>query len=336
MSTSFGVILAATNATVSEQQNPADHLPFNYVPTEWVCVTFLALFGITTAGHLLQALLSRTKYMIPTLVLCGVGELLGWAGRYWGHVSPHNGDPFIMQTTSTIIAPSFMIAAMFLILPNIVNELGAEYSRMPARLSMFLILPKIINELGAEYSRMPARLYSMIFISADVIALVIQAAGGAMASIADTPDGAEWGGQIMLGGIVIQLVAVLLCTILGIRFVLRFALNRPARLKTMDERRKHAGRIVAPRGIVWMLVGLAVATVFIIIRSIYRIVELTNGWGTIISTEKWFNWFDGAPIVVVMFTFNVFHPGYLLRDLESENMPVSQTSSSENLAMTRV
>ncbi|KAL5634202.1 hypothetical protein ACGC1H_006130 [Rhizoctonia solani] len=312
MSTSFGVILAATNATVSEQQNPADHLPFNYVPTEWVCVTFLALFGITTAGHLLQALLSRTKYMIPTLVLCGVGELLGWAGRYWGHVSPHNGDPFIMQTTSTIIAPSFMIAAMFLILPNIVNELGAEYSRMPARL------------------------YSMIFISADVIALVIQAAGGAMASIADTPDGAEWGGQIMLGGIVIQLVAVLLCTILDIRFVLRFALNRPARLKTMDERRKHAGRIVAPRGIVWMLVGLAVATVFIIIRSIYRIVELTNGWGTIISTEKWFNWFDGAPIVVVMFTFNVFHPGYLLRDLESENMPVSQTSSSENLAMTRV
>ncbi|KEP49881.1 RTA1-like protein [Rhizoctonia solani 123E] len=314
MSTSFGAILAAANATISEQQNPEDPLPFNYVPTGWVGITFLVLFGITTAGHLIQALLSRTMYMIPTLVLCGVGELLGWAGRYWGHVNPHNGDAFMMQITTTVIAPSFMTAAMF------------------------LILPKIINELGAEYSRMPARLYSKIFISADVTALVIQAAGGAMASIADTHEGAERGGNIMLAGIVIQLVAVVLYTILSIEFVVRFALDRPARSVVMSERRKHAGWAGAPRGIVWMMVGLAVATVFIIIRSIYRTIELTDGWnGTIISTEKWFNWFDGAPIVVAMFTFNVFHPGYLLRNLESENMlPVSQKSSSENVELAQV
>ncbi|CAE6427639.1 unnamed protein product [Rhizoctonia solani] len=314
MSTSFGTILAATNVTVSESQNAADHLPFNYIPTGWVGITFLVLFGITTAGHLIQALLSRTMYMIPTLVLCGVGELLGWAGRYWGHVNPHNGDAFMMQITTTIIAPSFMTAAMF------------------------LILPKVINELGTGYSRMPTRLYSIIFISADVTALVIQAAGGAIASIADTPSGAEQGGKIMLGGIVIQLVAVILYTILGIEFVVRFSLDRPARSTVEYERRKHAGWIGVPRGIVLMLVGLGIATVFIIIRSIYRTIELTDGWnGTIISTEKWFNWFDGAPIVVAMFTFNVFHPGYLLRNLESENLlPVSQKSSSEQVEMTRV
>ncbi|KAG8725150.1 hypothetical protein FRC11_001920 [Ceratobasidium sp. 423] len=314
MSTSLGAILAAANATVSEQQNTGDNLPFNYVPTGWVGITFLALFGITTAGHLLEALLFRTMYMIPTLVLCGIGELLGWAGRYWGHVNPHNGDAFMMQITTTIIAPSFMTAAMF------------------------LILPKIINELGIEYSRMPPRLYSIIFISADVTALVIQAAGGAMASIADTPDGAEQGGKIMLAGIVIQLVAVVLYTILGIEFVVRFGLDRPANSAVLGERRKHAGWVGVPRGPVWVLVGLGIATLFIIIRSIYRTIELTDGWnGTIISTEKWFNWFDGAPIVIAMFTFNVFHPGYFLRNLESENrLPVSQTSSSERVEMTRV
>ncbi|KAJ1305017.1 hypothetical protein OPQ81_000060 [Rhizoctonia solani] len=214
MSTSLGSILVAANATINEQQSAGDNLPFNYVPTGWVGITFLALFGVTTAGHLLQALFFRTTYMIPTLVLCGVGELLGWAGRYWGHVNPHNGDAFMMQITTTIIAPSFMTAAMF------------------------LILPKIINELGMEYSRMPPRLYSIIFISADVTALVIQAVGGAMASIADTLDGAERGGKIMLGGIIIQLVAVVLYTILGIEFVVRFSLDRRAR-SVMDERRKH-------------------------------------------------------------------------------------------------
>lgn len=46
---------------------------------------------------------------------------------------------------------------------------------------------------------------STIFITADVTALVIQAAGGALASIANTHEGAERGGNIMLAGIIIQL-----------------------------------------------------------------------------------------------------------------------------------
>ncbi|CAE6413256.1 putative protein C17G6,02c [Schizosaccharomyces pombe 972h-] [Rhizoctonia solani] len=312
MSIALGTILAAANTTTGEHHGGND-LPFNYVPTGWIGITFLALFGVTTAGHLLQALLLRTMYMLPTLVLCGICELLGWAGRYWGHVNPQNGDAFMMQITTTIIAPSFMTAAMF------------------------LILPKIISELGMEYSRMPPRLYSIVFISADVTALVIQAVGGAMASIADTLDGAERGGRIMLGGIIIQLVAVVLYTLLAIEFVVRFSLDRPARLKSASEQRKHAGWIDVPRGAVLMLIGLAIATLFIIIRSIYRTIELTDGWnGTIISTEKWFNWFDGAPIVVAMFTFNLFHPGFFLRNLESDNrLPASKASSTDRVEMTQ-
>ncbi|CEL63485.1 putative protein C17G6,02c OS=Schizosaccharomyces pombe (strain 972 / ATCC 24843) GN=SPAC17G6.02c PE=4 SV=1 [Rhizoctonia solani AG-1 IB] len=314
MSASFGSILAAANTTISQQPNPEENLPFNYVPTGWIGILFLVFFGITTAGHLFQALFFRTTYMIPTLVLCGVGELLGWAGRYWGHVNPHNGDAFMMQITTTIIAPSFMTAAMF------------------------LILPKIINELGMEYSRMPPRLYSIIFITADVTALVIQAAGGAMASIADTLDGAERGGQIMLGGIVIQLVAVVLYTLLGLEFVVRFTYDQPARPNLGSEPRKYAGWASVSRKIVWMLAGLGIATLFIIIRSIYRTIELTDGWnGTIISTEKWFNWFDGAPIAVAMIAFNVFHPGYLLGNLETDNrLPTSKNSSIERVQMSQI
>ncbi|QRW20635.1 RTA1-like protein [Rhizoctonia solani] len=307
-------LIAAANATSSQRPNPAEHLPFNYVPTGWVGILFLVLFALTTTGHLFQAVTLKTTYMIPTLVLCGVGELLGWAGRYWGHVNPHNGDAFMMQITTTIIAPSFMTAAMF------------------------LILPKIINELGTMYSRMPPRLYSIIFITADVTALIIQAAGGAMASIARTPEGSERGGKIMLGGIVIQLIAVILYTILGLEFVIRFSYDRPAHPKIISDLRKNSGWVGVPRGIVKMLTGLAIATVFIIIRSIYRTIELTDGWnGTIISTESYFNWFDGAPIFVAMFTFNVFHPGNLLRNLESSNrLPISAYSSSDRVEMTRV
>lgn len=305
----LGSILAAANETMSQQPNPAEDLPFDYIPTGWVGITFLVLFGITTAGHFLEAILFRTWYMLPTLVLCGIGELLGWAARYWGHVNPHNGDAFMMQICTTIIAPSFMTAAMF------------------------LILPKIISEMGAQYSRMPARLYSIIFITADVAALVIQAAGGAMASTADTREGSDRGGNVMLAGIVIQLVAVILYTILGIEFTVRYTLDRPARSTVEGEQYKHTGWETVSRGVVWMLVGLANATLFMIIRSIYRTIELTDGWnGKIITTEKWFNWFDGMPIAVAMFSFNFFHPGYLLRDIQN-TLPPSARSSRDNIEL---
>ncbi|KAF8601736.1 RTA1-domain-containing protein [Ceratobasidium sp. AG-I] len=308
----LGYIMAAANGTAAAQRDRSQDLPFHYVPTGWVGITFLVLFGITTGAHLLQAILFRTRYMIPTLVLCGVGELIGWGGRYWGHVSPHNGDAFMMQICTTIISPSFMTAAMF------------------------LILPKVISELGVQYSRISPRLYSIIFITADVTALVIQAAGGAMASTANTPEGSKTGGNIMLVGIVVQFVAVILFTILGLEFVARFSLDRPARKLSDEHDYKRTGWSTAARGVVLMLVGLGIATLFIIIRSVYRTIELTDGWnGVIISTEKWFNWFDGMPIVVAMVTFNFFHPGHLLRDLGNQ-LPPSSQASKDKIELSRV
>ncbi|KAG8731900.1 hypothetical protein FRC10_001364 [Ceratobasidium sp. 414] len=307
MSPSLGTILAAANATAGQLDPNAVDLPFNYVPTGWIGIIFLVFFGVTTAAHLLEAVLFRTWFMIPTLVLCGIGELVGWAGRYWGHLSPTNGNAFMQQICATIISPSFLTAAMF------------------------LILPRIVNEMGAQYSRISARLYARIFISADVAALVVQAVGGAMASSANDPAGSKRGGNIMLAGIVIQLVAVILFTILALEFTIRYTLNKPARPNQEDPSQKYTGWTLVPRGVVFMLVGLAIATLFVLIRSVYRTIELSDGWnGAIISTEKWFNWFDGMPIVVAMVTLNVFHPGILLRDIGNK-LPRSTDPSQDKI-----
>jgi hypothetical protein len=107
--------VAAVNETLSAETNPTEHLPFNYVPTGWVGITFITLFVITTGGcippepfprvtysllvgHLFEAMYFGIWYMIPTLGLCGFCEVLGWAGRYWGHLSPHDGNAFLMQS----------------------------------------------------------------------------------------------------------------------------------------------------------------------------------------------------------------------------------------------
>ena len=48
-------------------------------------------------------------------------------------------------------------------------------------------------------------------------------------------------------------------------------------------------------------------------RSVYRTIELVDGWdGRIIQTELYFNVMDGAMIVISMYCLNVLHPGRLL------------------------
>ncbi|KAG8734969.1 hypothetical protein FRC10_011149 [Ceratobasidium sp. 414] len=279
--------------------------PFNYVPTLWICVLFIVLFSLTTVTHVFQATRLKVWYMLPTLSLCGLVEILGWSGRLWEHFNTTNSSPFMMQICTTIMAPSFMTAAMF------------------------LILPRIISEFGQEYSRMPPRLYLAIFLTADITALILQAIGGAIASVATGLAAANRGGNIMLSGIVIQLVAVTLFDLLSVEFAIRFALSRPARVVQGSGKPWFGGWKDVPTSVPLMMVGLAIASVFILVRSVYRTIELTDGWnGTIISTERWFNWFDGGAIVVAMVAFNVFHPGHLIKDFGNKLLDFSRQSST--------
>ncbi|KAG8713479.1 hypothetical protein FRC08_013200, partial [Ceratobasidium sp. 394] len=200
------MIIAPRADAPADSNDLGDSNPFNYVPTLWVCVLFIVLFSLTTIAHVFQAIRLKVWYMLPTLALCGLVEILGWSGRLWGHFNTIDSDPFMMQICTTIMAPSFMTAAMF------------------------LILPRIVSELGQEYSRMPPRLYLAIFLTADITALLLQAIGGALASVADNLTSANRGGNIMLSGIVIQLAAVLLFDLLSIEFAIRFAIGRPTRV----------------------------------------------------------------------------------------------------------
>ncbi|CEL55701.1 Sphingoid long-chain base transporter RSB1 OS=Saccharomyces cerevisiae (strain ATCC 204508 / S288c) GN=RSB1 PE=1 SV=3 [Rhizoctonia solani AG-1 IB] len=213
-------------------------------------------------------------------------------------------NPFLIQICTTIMAPSFMTAAMF------------------------LILPRIVSELGQQYSRISPRLYPIVFLTADVGALLLQAIGGGVASSATTLKGANKGGNIMLSGIIIQLAAVTLFDLISIEFVVRYALGRPA-YGALDKH-VHEKKHQIPKRVALMLTGLGIASVFILIRSIYRTIELTDGWnGRIISTEKWFNWFDGGAIAVAMVTFNVFHPGFLIKDYGNNLLKFNQTLAND-------
>jgi len=91
-----------------------------------------------------------------------------------------------------------------------------------------------------------------------------------------------------------------------------------------------APRVELTRRMRRMLIALAAMTSFILIRSIYRTVELADGFsGIVIKTQWLFVVFDALMIVFAMYTLNVYHPGILL--LPEEAQASSGQTSEVNL-----
>ncbi|KAJ7740490.1 RTA1-like protein [Mycena maculata] len=297
--------MSSINGTASPA---AQESQYGYTPHEGIAILFLTLYGISTFLHVAQATYFRMWWLFPTACLCGIGELVGWSGRLWSSFSPDLGNPYLMQITTTIIAPTPLVA---------VN---------------FILLSRIIGRLGPCYSRLTPRLYTRIFLSCDIVALVVQALGGGIASSSQTIATANLGSNIMLGGIVFQFVAICVYTALGVDFLRHYAASRPVRaLISSSERGVLDARLKV------MLAALGFSTLVLLIRSVYRIVELADGWhGKVITTEVYFNVLDGGMITLAIFTMNFCHPGIFLGspkgDREGMLMKQLPGSSASSLA----
>ncbi|KAJ7106695.1 RTA1 like protein-domain-containing protein [Mycena epipterygia] len=279
---------------------------YGYVPHQDVAIIFVVLFGISTILHIGQATYYRMWWLFPTACLCGIGELVGWSGRLWSSFSPGLGDPYMMQITCTIISPTPLLA---------VN---------------FILLSWLATRLGPCYSRFAPIWYTIIFLSCDIVALVIQGVGGGIASGANTLSGANLGANIMLGGIVFQFVAIITYSGLAADFFRRYIKDLPVRASPND-------RGVLDAKLKTVVAALAFSTLMLFIRSIYRIIELSTGWhGRIIQTEVYFNVLDGGMVVLAIFTMNLAHPGRLLGAQRPETRPKygTRTDSGQSSART--
>ena len=138
-------------------------------------------------------------------------------------------------------------------------------------------------------------MYLAIFISFDILSIVIQAVGGASASKAgaeDPPGNTKPGTHIMMAGIIIQLVSMSAFGLLWLIFLWR------ARAVPISR----------------VLLGVTTFSAFcIIVRNFYRAIELSQGWsGYLITHEVYFAVLDGALMVMSVGVFNIFFPARYL------------------------
>jgi len=194
----------------------------------------------------------------------------------------------------------------------------------------FILLGRIIRRLGPQYSRLTPRRYAIIFVSCDIIALLVQGAGGSIASGAqNSVSQANLGGHVALGGTIFQLVSIIAYCALAVEFLARYTWDRPV-LRSVPVP-SEVPRGAMDKRLMRMLQAMLVMTIFILIRTIYRVIEFVSGWnGTVISTEWLFNVFDGTMITLAMFTLNLFHPGIFLRNID---YLTPSSSSSEGASL---
>ncbi|KAL1857945.1 hypothetical protein Plec18170_003169, partial [Paecilomyces lecythidis] len=159
-------------------------------------------------------------------------------------------------------------------------------------------------------------MYLWIFCTCDVISLVVQAIGGGMASSeSNNNKDTKPGTDIMVAGIIFQLASITIFLACAADFFRR-VLQRH-RLSSMSS-------TVVP-----LMGAMAFSIVCIYIRSIYRTIELLQGWsGYLITHERFFIALDGAMMAPAVAIFNFIHPGWFIPSQKSVSIDIGQEMSS--------
>ena len=177
-------------------------------------------------------------------------------------------------------------------------------------------------------------MYPRVFIPCDVLSLVLQAAGGGIASVASHQNKSpRLGDHIMVAGLAFQvftlLVFMVLCGDFAVRTVRRMRMMGAGQALDPTHAKLRGSKLFRA-----FLGALTLATVCIFVRSVYRVVELGEGWeGALIKNQGLFIGLEGVMVVVAVLLLNLFHPGLCFR--EGYERPVKGSEKSEKMGKGR-
>ncbi|KAL1957830.1 hypothetical protein VTO42DRAFT_5395 [Malbranchea cinnamomea] len=260
---------------------PIEASIYKYRPALGANITFLAVFAVSGLVHTAQLVLWR-NYAFASLVVVGcVTEVIGYVGRVWLYYNPFSFDAFLMQICCLTIAPAFYSAAIYLCIGYLVRTFGLDASRL--------------RPSG----------YACIFIPCDIISLILQAVGGALASAAVTGTAdPKPGTNVMVAGLAFQVFSLLVFITLVVDFALRVRRRR-------SQLEKPSLPVTRQR-LMLFAVPFSVAVLFIFIRCVFRVAELSEGWtGHLITEEPTFIALECVMIAIAVLALHIGHPGLL-------------------------
>jgi hypothetical protein len=187
--------------------------------------------------------------------------------------------------------------------------------------SIYLCLARIIVVFGEGLARFKPRTYTVSFVISDVLSLILQALGGGKASGAQTYDAKQTGIHIMVAGLALQVISLVVFMCLCADFA--YSVRRSPTLKDSDLQNfrntrkfkaflysKYEASLPLLFKILNLLLALGFTTLLILIRSSFRVAELSEGFGSALANnEVTFMVLEGGMVASAVILLTVMHPG---------------------------
>ncbi|KAH8885724.1 RTA1-domain-containing protein [Thozetella sp. PMI_491] len=251
-------------------------------------VAFLAIFSISLVAFVAVFLLTRRGFAFTMAMVLGLlCEVIGYGGRIMSWKNQFEETGFLIQICCLTMGPAFLAAGIY------------------------LCLRRIVLVFGPENSRIPPKFYTRIFIPCDVVSLILQAVGGALASTAlyGASYSVDTGDNVMIAGLASQVFTLLVFLLLALDFGAR-TLSRHKRLGAAAvDQDPSLVAIRQSRLFRGFLIALSLSSVCIFWRCVFRVAELSRGWkGTLMARQDLFIGFEGVMITIACLGLNIFHP----------------------------
>ncbi|CRK46111.1 hypothetical protein BN1723_006890 [Verticillium longisporum] len=272
---------------------PIEWTVYQYRPILGVSIMFIILYFLALLVHVYLGFRWRTWWFASFMAAGCLAEVVGYIGRVLLYNNPWSFGAFLIQIVFITFGPVFFTAAIY------------------------VTLARAIVFFAPDISRIRPRLLWIFFITADILCLVLQAAGGAISSISAGSN--NIGVDIALAGLILQVVLLFaFCVFFG-DYMWRYIRSvKPDASRAIGRRQR------------LFFGGLAAAIVLIFVRCVYRVDELSEGYqnSTKITNEGLFIGLEGVLIVQAACALFIGHPGY---GLEGKVVSEGRTKEAANV-----
>ncbi|KAK7943036.1 phospholipid-translocating ATPase [Apiospora aurea] len=256
---------------------------FLHKPSLAGSVVLLAIFAILIPIAFALGVRYQTS-VFATIIITGLAlEVLGYIGRLLLAVNDASTKTdFILSLVGTILGPTIIA------------------------LALFRLLPPIVATYGDGFQAWRPQWHNSVFYAFTAVCVVLQVAGAVMATVPTNADAIHIGIRLLVAGLAIHLSSILLFALLGLRFALavhhRQDILHANKLTVHNTQRFKA-----------FLIGLSLAVLLLTIRAIYRLVPISQGFGSPVARDEvLFLVLDGVMVLLTVITAFASFPGRLL------------------------
>ncbi|KAF2261255.1 RTA1-domain-containing protein [Lojkania enalia] len=273
---------------------------WKYIPSTPAAALFVVLFSLGTC-YIAWCIVKTRAFFCIVFTIGGLFEIVGYCARAVAKDRTEQLMPYVIQSLFILLAPALFAASVYMVLGRLIRCLRTE-----------------------SLSIVPARWLTTTFVCGDVISFVVQGTGG---GVMVTANSMKTGESIILGGLFVQIIVFGLFVVTSAIFHARLN-KRP----TEPSLGKHS---------TWRstMVMLYVASAFIMIRSIFRVVEYIMGNNGYPLSHEWTLYvFDAVLMLGVVSVFAWRFPGDIVprkvQDFETVDGPMEMQGTGHDYSRT--